>query len=72
MTNIKIKMYKAGQLLTINHKVYRVKRARSSAGICLYCDAHIECFTRRVGSISCTGTPSDCYLQLVKPKSSLG
>lgn len=74
----KIKMYKPGQLLTINGKVYRIKRKKGLwAGICIPCDARKECFElyRRTPSrddILCHGTTPDCYLQLVTPKSSLG
>ena len=74
MTKIK-KMYKPGQLLTIGGKVYRIKREKGWAGICIPCDARKECFGlyRRTPSsddILCHGTTPDCYLQLVKPKSS--
>lgn len=62
----KIKMYKPGQLLTINHKVYRIKRTTSILETCKFCDI------RNDGSILCKNVPVDCYLQLVKPKSSLG
>lgn len=65
-------MYKPGQLLTINHIVYRVKRARSSVGICHNCDARDECLALDIGTILCVAAPVDCYLQLIKPKSSLG
>lgn len=69
---VKTKMYKPGQLLTINHRKYRVKRARSCTGVCHYCDAHDECLALDVGTILCVAAPADCYLQLIKPKSSLG
>lgn len=65
-------MYKSGQLLTIDGKVYRVKRARGVTGICHYCDAWNECSGFIVGPIRCTDIPANCYLQLIKPKSSLG
>lgn len=66
------KMYKPGQLLTIRGRVYRVKRAKHYMNTCHMCDAGYECLALCDGSILCTGTPGDCYLQLVKPKSSLG
>lgn len=64
----KIKMYKPGQLLTINGKVYRVKRVKRDEWPCQVCDAWNECWDTMV----CMHTRSDCYLQLVTPKSSLG
>lgn len=65
-------MYKPGQLLTINHAVYRVIREEEDISPCCNCHAQGECFELGDGSILCTGTPWNCYLQLVKPKSSLG
>lgn len=70
---MKTKMYKSGQLLTIDGKVYRIKRARGVTGPCHYCDAWNECLERNAGNMRCvaaTGIPADCYLQLIKPKSS--
>lgn len=64
-------MYKPGQLLTINGRVYRVKR-RPKLYACSFCDAHNECLKLPYNGILCTGTPYYCYLQLVVPKSSLG
>lgn len=67
------KQYKAGQLLTIYGKVYRVKRKENSwRYICALCNAKNECFRRPSDDIMCKGTPPNCYLQLVVPKSSLG
>ena len=69
----KIKMYKPGQLLTIDGKVYRVKRKENSwRYVCALCDAKNKCFRQPSNEIMCKSTPPDCYLQLVKPKSSLG
>lgn len=65
-------MYKPGQLLTIRGKVYRVKRKEEGINPCHACHVAGECFELSDGSILCIGTPWDCYLQLVKPKFSLG
>lgn len=73
MAKIK-KMYKPGQLLTIDGKVYRVKRIKHYHLTCIICDARQLCFKGfrdRLRSL-CYGTPANCYLQLVVPKSSLG
>lgn len=70
LTMMKTKMYKSGQLLTIDGKVYRVKRARGITGICHYCDAWNECLGLNAGNILCIDAPVDCYLQLVKSKPS--
>lgn len=66
------KQYKAGQLLTINGKVYRVKRTTEILTICISCNVKSECFRRPFNEMMCKGVPGDCYLQLVVPKSSLG
>ena len=68
------KKYKPGQLLTINGKVYRVKRAKQFQIPCLICNAKSKCILDgyEIMVILCTNAPADCYLQLVKPKSSLG
>lgn len=75
---MKNKKYKAGQLLTINGKVYHVKRAKRYEKefprsfeweTCDVCDAHDECFALGTDTILCTGIPANCYLQLVIPKS---
>lgn len=62
-------MYKPGQLLTINHKVYRVKHTTNVLIVCKFCDARETCFTLCAG-VLCKNVPYDCYLQLIKPKSS--
>lgn len=67
------KQYKAGQLLTICGKVYRVKRKKDSwPYTCTLCDVKNECFRRPFNDILCKSALLDCYLQLVVPKSSLG
>lgn len=73
----KVKMYKPGQLVTINGKVYRIKRAKRHEKefprsfeweTCYVCDAYNECFVLGTDTILCTGIPANCYLQLVRPK----
>ena len=64
--------YKPGQLLTINHKVYRVKRKEHNRCACLSCDARKECFDLDVFDLLCYDTQVDCYLQLVTPNSLMG
>ena len=64
-------MYKPGQLLTIDGKVYRVKRKHYWYS-CFFCDARRICFTLDTCDILCKNAPCDCYLQLVTPKFSLG
>jgi hypothetical protein len=71
------KIYKPGQLLTINGKVYRIKRAKRYEKefprsfeweTCYMCDVYNECLRSGTDTILCKGIPSNCYLQLVIPK----
>lgn len=73
MAKIK-KKYKPGQLLTINCKIYRVKRAKRYQIPCLICNANSICTHDGYNTIAlvCLNAPGDCYLQPVIPKSSLG
>lgn len=72
-------MYKPGQLITINGKVYRIKRAKRYEkefprsfewDTCCVCDAYNECFTLGTDTILCIDIPTNCYLQLVISKPS--
>ena len=74
-------MWKPGQLITINGRVYRVKRTRRSFGVVIcydQCDMwlddnpeHPMCEKKVCQDIcfSASGQmPEDCYLKRVKPK----
>lgn len=70
---MKTKNYKPGQLLTLEGRVYRVKRKkRLHMDTCYLCDAYYACLRQWIETPLCYGTPTDCYLQLVVPKPSLG
>lgn len=69
----KTKMYKPGQLLTIDGKVYRIKRNKSYHLTCTMCNARQLCLkSGREDRLRLLfyAIPINCYLQLVKPKRS--
>jgi hypothetical protein len=78
-------MWKPGQLVTINGRVYRVKRTRRFSGlvVCeiqcdIWLDNRLRCpvYKKEVCQRICFSAsglmPEDCYLVRIKPKSSIG
>lgn len=68
-------MWKAGQIVTINHKKYRIAQNHTNSGMqCIYCE-----FKHQNGDIypcdkclfppSLSIIPENCYFKEIKPKS---
>ena len=59
-------MWKPGQLVTINHKTYQVKKSKYHWGVCVFCAfLHYEPDADPCSKCGVEKIPSGCYLKRI-------